>query len=55
MLRYCFVLMVLTSPNTWGQDSIANGSMANITAVSYTHLDVYKRQIQPCDHLGSIR
>ena len=38
MLRYCFVLMVLTSPNTWGQDSIANGSMANITAGEYRPL-----------------
>lgn len=38
MLRYCFVLMVLISPSTWGQDGIANDSMANITAGEYRPL-----------------
>lgn len=38
MLRYCFVLMVLTSPDTWGQDSVANVVMANITAGEYRPL-----------------
>ena len=33
MLRYCFVLMVLISHNTWGQDD-----MANITAGEYRPL-----------------
>lgn len=38
MLRYCFVLMMLTSTFVWGQDNIAIVSMANITAGDYRPL-----------------
>lgn len=38
MLRYCFVLMMLVSPYTWGQNSIANEGMANIKAGDYRPL-----------------
>jgi formylglycine-generating enzyme len=38
MLRYCFALMVFISPSTWGQDSVANVGMANITAGEYRPL-----------------
>jgi sulfatase modifying factor 1 len=38
MLRYCFALMVFISPSTWGQDSVTNAGMANITAGEYRPL-----------------
>ncbi|MDI1310188.1 MAG: formylglycine-generating enzyme family protein [Methylotenera sp.] len=38
MLLYYFALMMFISPSTWGQDSIANNGMANITAGEYRPL-----------------
>ncbi len=38
MLRLCFVLMVLISPSTWGQGSVAIVGMAKITAGEYRPL-----------------
>lgn len=38
MLRYCLVLMALFPLSTWGQDSVANEDMANITAGEYRPL-----------------
>jgi formylglycine-generating enzyme len=38
MLRYCFALMVFISPSIWGQDSVANIGMVNITVGEYRPL-----------------
>lgn len=38
MLRIYFVMLVLVSTNTWGQDAVENDGMANITAGEYRPL-----------------
>ena len=54
--QYCYVLR----PNrslTWRQNLLFLGGLSGMTPVSYTHLDVYKRQVLTliqatfhCDH-----
>ena len=41
----------LLGPNGSGKTTL----LRTLTAVSYTHLDVYKRQSLPCCHIYSLR